>query len=121
LLTGEGIVKLCGFGEPAWLATPATAEPAEDPAADLLALGRIASGWCAAGPVKAGKRKGLPGALQGVLDRLTGETRYASATELLEDLDRARGGVPTNPEAWERLLRQVRDEASPLAAFRQTA
>src|SRR5205085_511144 len=59
LLTGEGIVKLCGLGEPHWLAVPASAEPVEDAAADLRALGEIASGWCAAGPRKPGKRKGL--------------------------------------------------------------
>jgi hypothetical protein len=121
LLTGEGVVKLCGFGEPHWLATPPTAEPVEDPAADLLALGQVASVWCAAGQMKAGKRKGLPDVLQAILDRLTGEVRYGSAAELLEELDRIHGEVPANPEAWDRLLRQVREEASPLAAFRQTA
>src|SRR5439155_3452 len=40
LLTGEGIVKLCGFGEPHWLRA-AGGEAAEEPAADLAALGRL--------------------------------------------------------------------------------
>jgi hypothetical protein len=123
LLSGEGIVKLCGFGEPSWLAVPPFAEGAEGAAADLLALGQVAAGWCAAGRRK-GKGKALPDALQAILDRLTAEApeaRYASASDLLEELDRARDAVPANPEAWDRLLRQVRDEASPLATYRQTA
>jgi hypothetical protein len=124
LLTGSGVVKLCGFGEPHSLTVPPRADAGEDPAADLLALGHIVAGWCAAGRRKAGKGKALPDALQTILDRLTAESpehRFASATELLEGLVRAREEVPANPEAWGRLLRQVRDEASPLASLRQTA
>jgi len=123
LLTGDGIVKLCGFGEPLWLAVPPVAGEAEDAGADLYALGQLAAGWCSG----AGKRKGtkgMPEALLAVLNRLTAANtaeRYRSAGELLEDLDRARPEVPANPEAWERLLRQVRDEAAPQAMFRQTA
>src|SRR5262249_34352357 len=71
LLTGDGIVKLCGFGEPHWLATPPFAEAADDHALDLYALGQIANGWFAAG----GRRKGkLPEALLQVLERLTSES-----------------------------------------------
>ena len=89
-----------------------------------FALGQIAAGWCAVGRRKTGKARALPDALQAVLDRLTApapEARYASASDLLDDLERARAEVPANPEAWDRLLRQVRDEASPLASLRQTA
>src|SRR5262249_50544291 len=64
LLTGAGIVKLGGFGEPHWLTVPPRAEAGEDPAADLLALGHIAAGWFAAGRRKTGKGKALPAGLQ---------------------------------------------------------
>ncbi len=72
--TPEGVIKLCGLGEPCWLAVaPADAET--DAAADLRALGRIAAGWSAsatAAPRK-GKNKAMPEALEGVLARLTGQ------------------------------------------------
>jgi hypothetical protein len=124
LLTGEGILKLCGFGEPLWLAASPAGDVAENPAADLLALGRLAADWCTASKRKAGKARPLPEKLQEVLDRLTADDparRYAGTGELLEALDRARPEVPANPEAWERLLRQVREEATAQATFRQTA
>jgi hypothetical protein len=123
LLTGEGIVKLCGFGEPLWLVVPPVAGETEDAVADLYALGKLAGGWCA-GTGKRKGTKGMPEPLLAILNRLTAENaseRYRSAGELLEGLDRVRSEVPANPEAWERLLRQVREEATPQATFRQTA
>jgi hypothetical protein len=123
LLTGEGVVKVCGFGEPPWLAgVPPTAD---EPAADLHALGQVAALWCTpAGKRKGAKAKGLPDGLQAVLDRLCAEdpsTRYATAAALLEELDRAGADVPPNAEAWERLLRHVREHAVVGAARRQSA
>jgi hypothetical protein len=124
LLTAEGVVKLCGFGEPHWLAVPPLAGGAEEAVADLSALGRIAVEWC--GPAGAkrkagGKGKAFPDALAAVVERLTAEvpeTRYPGAAELLEDLDRARPEISANPEAWERLLRQVREQGTPQAHAR---
>jgi hypothetical protein len=113
LLTADGTVKLCGAGEPAWL----RASPAEegDAAADLAALGRIATGWVEPAEGRKGpKPKPLPESLQAVLRRLTAETpeeRYPSAAVLLEDLERAGADVPANGAAWDRLLSHVRDEA----------
>jgi chromosome segregation ATPase len=126
LLTPEGIVKLCGFGEPPWLVTPPVMyAPETDVAADLLALGKIAASWIAAGAARrGGKAKPLPGLLQAILTRLAAEKpeeRYPSGAALLEDLDRAGNEVPANGEAWERLLRHVRGNISGQAAYRQSA
>src|SRR5262249_32695826 len=114
VLTGEGTVKLCGLGEPAWLG-PSPGGKEGDVAGDLLALGRIAAGWAAlTSEQKTARKKPLPEGLQGVLHRLTTnevEERYASAAALLEDLDRAGADVAANAAAWERLLREVREQA----------
>src|SRR5262249_5369994 len=121
ILTADGIVKLCGLGEPAWLAeTPLTGD--EDAAADLAALGRIAAGWVELGQRGAKKVKPLPAALQALRERLTtsaAEQRYASAGALLEELDQA--DVPPNAEAWDRLLRHVREALTAQMPLRRSA
>ncbi len=109
VLTGDGLVKVCGAGEPGWLAVPPRGEDG-DAANDLLALGTMAAAWADLG----GRAKPLPGSLRLVLDRLTAqapELRYPDAAALLEELERAGEHVPPNAAAWERLLRHVRDEA----------
>jgi trichohyalin len=123
LLTTAGIVKICGLGEPAWLVgKTATANP--EPRDDLHALGRIAAGWSLADGVRKGaKTKPLPGALQAILERLAdnGAGGYSSAQELLDDLDRAGADVPPNAEAWDRLLKYVREHETPEAVLRLSA
>ncbi len=117
VLTADGTLKLCGFGEPGWLAEPPTADDG-DAAADLAALGRMAAEWAALLPSRKGKTKPLPDALQAVLRRLTAEApeeRYPGAAALLEDLDRASADVPANAAAWERFLKQVREQAADTA------
>jgi serine/threonine protein kinase len=114
--TPDGVVKLCGLGQPRWLASSAPADGVEvDAAGDLRALGRIAAGWAAAASTAQRKSKGkaMPDALQVVLNRLTGEqgAAYASAAELLEDLDRVSSEAPANATAWERFVREVREQA----------
>jgi hypothetical protein len=115
----EGVLKLCGLGEPRWLAVPPPQEDTEPSAAgDLRSLGHIAAGWAAA----AGKGKPLPEPLQAVLRRFQAEPPegYASAQELLDDLDRAGSQVPANAAAWERFVRQVREESAD-TVLRQSA
>jgi TolA-binding protein len=124
VLTGDGILKACGLGEPPWLLEPEPGEEAygDDAASDLTALGRIAAGW--ARVRGKGKGKPLPEALQAVLQRLVTEDpaeRFPDAAALLEALDRAGTDVPANAEAWDRLLRHVRDHAAPEVAQRQSA
>src|SRR5947209_2345200 len=47
LLTSDGTLKICGFGEPSWLSSSLkpTGPTGETPEADLAALGRLASNW----------------------------------------------------------------------------
>jgi peptidoglycan hydrolase CwlO-like protein len=120
LLTGEGIVKICGLGEPAWLAGRTQEAPATA-ADDLKALGRIAASWCMPDGVRKGaKTKPLPDALQALIQKLTaGE--YTAASKLLADLDRAGSDVPPNAEAWDRLLKYVREHETPEALVRLSA
>ena len=121
----EGVLKLCGLGEPRWLAVPAPQEDGEPSVAgDLVALGHIATSWAAVTPAgKSGKNKGLPESLHTILARLHHENeakRCTSAATLLEDLDRAGAGVPANAAAWERFVRQVREESAD-TALRESA
>jgi hypothetical protein len=115
LLTGEGTIKICGAGEPGWLAVPPVIGE-EDPAADVLALGRIAAGWTEGETGRRGVRpKPLPQALQAVRHRLLAESaeeRYPDTSVLQEDLERIGNDVPTNAAAWERLLAQVRTQTA---------
>ena len=72
----------------------------------------------------AGRAKALAEALEAILQRLGAEApelRYPSAAALLDDLDRVSGDVPANPEAWERLLRYVRENAQEERRLRQSA
>jgi hypothetical protein len=123
VFTREGVLKLCGLGEPRWLAVPPP-QGDEEPsiAGDLAALGHIAASWAAVAPSGKGRKaKGLPAVLQGILARFhhnDESQRYASAAALLEDL--ARAGVPANAAAWERFVRQVREESA-ATALRESA
>jgi hypothetical protein len=119
--TGDGVLKLCGLGEPRWLAAAADAGPDEgSPEGDLLALGRVAAGWAAAGPRKGAKAKPLPPALQDVLDRLNidGPEAYADAAAVLEHLDQVGADVAANAAAWERFVREVRQQSADAARRR---
>ncbi len=120
LLTGDGIVKVCGVGEPPWLHAGGDA----DCRADLRALGRIMAGVCTpAGAHRGARTPALPKGLVAVLERLTadGDAGYADVSALLEDLDRMRGDIPSNTEAWDRLVKHVRDHGTPEALLRQSA
>jgi chromosome segregation ATPase len=115
VLAADGTLKMCGLGEPAWLTAAGEAEPGEvDAAGDLAALGRLAGGWAAlAAERKTARGKALPEPLQAMLRRLTAEQaeeRYADSGALVEDLKRLAEEVPAGDAAWQRLLRQVREE-----------
>jgi hypothetical protein len=125
VLTTEGMLKLCGLGEPAWLAVtpdeendgPGVTEGDGTTASDLAALGRVVADWAMgtgqATGRKTAKPKPLPEALQRIVRRLTSdnpEEVYPGTTELLADLERAGEEVPANAAAWERLVRHVREQ-----------
>ena len=82
------------------------------------------SGWCStSGGRSAAKAKSLPPALAAVLQRLAadGPKGYRDAGELLQELERAGGDVPANAEAWDRLLKHVREHGTPEAVLRFVA
>src|SRR5581483_4521733 len=121
VLTGDGTLKLCGVGEPRWLAEDAPDEPT--PASDLHALGRLAQEWLASVPRPKLARAKSAKPLFELVDRLAGpaEAGYASATALLEDLERIGDEVPPNGEAWDRLLRIVRQCEQDALGLRHSA
>jgi serine/threonine protein kinase len=146
LLTAEGIVKIAGFGEPDWLVAsqksevrgprsevsapsfnpePAARDLPKSEAADVADLCRIAAGWAApSAKKKGGKIKPFPKPLRAILDRLKAEdddSRYSSAADLLEDLNQAAHHVPDNAEAWEKLLRHIRDTGKEEMPLKQSA
>jgi hypothetical protein len=112
LLTAEGTLKLVGLGEPRWLTASVPLVEGETAAADLAALGQLAAGWAAL--QAGGKAKPWPDELQAVVARLrAGE--YPTARAILDDLEKAGAKVPGSGAAWDRLLRQARDQAAPAA------
>jgi hypothetical protein len=118
VLNSEGVVKICGLGEPLWLA--GLADRRLDAAADLQALGELAASWSPSGVRKGAKARPAPESLAAILNRLT-DGDYSAAQDLLADLDRAGADVPANAEAWDRLLKYVRDHGAPQAMLRQSA
>lgn len=128
LLTGEGVLKLCGFGEPSWLAAAIDgAPPAPDakPEDDLTSLGLIAAIWLSSHFRGKSKPKAAVKPLLGVVERLGADSvdvRFASATALLDDLERLGSEITPNPEAWDRLVRLAREQGEEDAGgFRQSA
>jgi chromosome segregation ATPase len=115
MVTADGVVKLCGFGEPSWLADRATTDT---PEGDVAALGRLTAEWLGVPGGKKSRTKPLPAPVQHVLDRLTAADpaqRFASAADVLQALDDAAAEVPANAAAWDRFVRQVSDQASDAA------
>lgn len=123
LLTADGILKIGGLGEPPWLIGM---QHDEEPTAaeDVRTLGKIVSGWCTPSGVRKGaKTKPLPDALVSILYRMAseGDAGYRDVTELQEDLEKAAGAIPANTEAWDRLLKYVREHGSADVMLRQSA
>jgi hypothetical protein len=122
VLTADGTLKICGLGEPPWLVEPPPAQPKEDNAeADLRALGECTAAWVGA---NLSKKLAKAKALLEVVQRLgseAAEQRYTTSAALLAELDGVAADVPPNAQAWERLLRHVREHAAPEAALRRTA
>ncbi len=123
LLTPDGVLKVTGIGEPAWLAG-ASAAPDPSFAADLRAFGQVLFGWSQlAGKKRVSRSKAFPEALWGVVRRLEADAEppmadtvaaaqpYQSAGELLADLQRIARETPFSDDAWEKLLKHVTDNA----------
>jgi chromosome segregation ATPase len=123
LLTSAGVLKLCGVGEPPWLSSLPVAGSEPDTAGDVAALGTCAAAWAAlAGPRRGAKSKVFTPSLQAILDRLgSADNPYPDVATLRTDLDRAGSDLPANAEAWDRLLRYIRDNETEPAALRRSA
>jgi hypothetical protein len=129
VLTADGVVKLCGLGEPSWLIESAAEEErpvssagAEDAPTDQVALMRVATGWVRLGVPSGKKPRRFPEPLQAILDRFTTPSdEPASAAALLEALEQVSGSVPANAEAWDRLLHHVRDHITSDKRVRRSA
>lgn len=121
VLTADGVVKVLGVGEPPWLIEPPISEAAFSPEEDLAALGRLTEAWVGANwAKKLAKAKTLLALLQR-LHHENPNKRYANSTDLLADLDRIAADVPANPEAWDRLLKHVRENGTAELPLRRTA
>lgn len=118
VLGPDGTAKILGVGEPAWLPTGhAAGEPLV--VEDLAALGRVAAAWSAAG---SGRKttKPWPAPLAQIVERMkTGD--YATAGEVLTDLESIILTLPANAAAWERVLSAVRETAGEAVAARMSA
>jgi hypothetical protein len=113
VMTPEGVLKLCGLGEPSWLALPET--ELEEETDDLRALGRCALAWTMPSSDRKAKTKPLPDSLVTILKRLTGEEGhdpFPSIDALLQELESAGKSIPANAAAWDRFLRHVREQAT---------
>jgi hypothetical protein len=121
VFTADGILKLCNSGEPPWLADPPVESACDDPAADLQALGALATRW--ANPARGRKAKPLPEPLANILKRLEPGAPDAipTAAALLQELDAVSEQVPPNPEAWNRFVQHVRRHAAGGAQRKQSA
>jgi chromosome segregation ATPase len=123
LLTPEGVLKVLGFGEPLWLSVgPVPAEVSF--AADLRAFGQVLFGWSQLlGKKRTARSKAFPETLWNVIRRLEADAEppmadtvaaaqpYASAADLLADLQQIARETPFSDDAWERLLKYVADHA----------
>lgn len=122
LLTSDGVVKLCGLSDPPWLVLPPVEEIQDSSAGDMAVFGRIVSRWAEHGEGRRGKA--FPAGLKQILERLSNASPadgYPETGTLLQALDAVSAEVPANPEAWDRLLRHVREHAIGGPVLRQSA
>jgi chromosome segregation ATPase len=117
LLTGDGNLKIAGFGEPFWLAGPEALEAAPEAPDDFAVFAKIALSW----RDSKRKRKRVDARLEPLLARLeVSADAFANVAELLEAL--AHAGAESVPcdAAWTRLVDFVRDRITP-PPLRQSA
>ena len=122
LITGVGVVKVLGFGDPPWLAG---VEAEGTVAGDLIALGGLATSWAALAPRRRGNKppKPLPAALQGIIDRLRPDVvnGFTAASEVLAALEAAGTKLPDASDAWDELLEHAAQSGAAPAVWRKSA
>jgi hypothetical protein len=131
-LSHDGTIKVGGLGQPSWLAqtkpmvTPASESPrARHPADDLAALGDAINAWLLPATEQEHASPGTRSqALQTVLRRLSAKQpkrQYPDTEALIADLDRITNDVPANAEAWDQLVRYVRENTVDQTPSRRAA
>jgi hypothetical protein len=124
VLTADGTVKLCGLGEPPWLAAELAGARSEPGVLeDLASLGQIAAGWAALAAERKSSAKRID-ELSPILKRLTAPAerdRYLEAHALFEDLERSIANLPADVDSWERLLGFVRNRGIEEGDLRESA
>jgi hypothetical protein len=124
VLTPDGTLKLCGFGQPDWL-SPTESPYSQDEQGDLQALSALVRGW--AEPMaqrKGGKGRAVPESVVRFLRRLgskDSKNTFESAAAMSEELEGLGEDVPPNAVAWKRLLQHVRDHGAEEPRLRQSA
>ena len=126
LLGLDGVLKITALADPPWLTAGPLPLHEPTPEVDLRALGQIAHGWSllgTSGKKRGPKSKGFPDSLRAVIRRLeadpeptmgdtmVGTVPYSSAGELAADLIRLAAAFPCPPDAWERLLSHIAENA----------
>ena len=126
LLTPDGALKLSGLGEPEWLALHALRQQKDvDFRTDVWDFSATALSWANPAPRKKSVRPRITDdLLQPIHHRLAAvspDERYPDVAALLEDLERFKSKAPSNDEAWQRLLKLVREHSSKATERRQSA
>jgi len=120
LLTTRNGIKLIGLGEPPWLISGLAPNSEPTAEADLRALGQTAFAWSQLAAKKKGRgAKGLTESLLAVIRRLetdpqntmgdtiSGIAPYASAEELLKDLEKLAAKYPCSTELWNEFVKHA--------------
>lgn len=122
LVTGVGVLKILGLGDPPWLAGVETEATV---AGDLIALGGLAASWAALAPRRRANKppKPLPPPLRAVMDRLRpdAERAFSTASEVLTALEEAGAKLPDASDAWDELLEHASQSGAAPAVWRKSA
>jgi DNA repair exonuclease SbcCD ATPase subunit len=131
VMTGEGVLKIAGFGEPLWLSPALGPEPEPSMSGDLKALGEAALHWSqlhAEVKPRRGRTKPFASELLGVLLKLGADTGavaeaepYPNAAALLDDLDRLSSEVRPAADDWEKFLAHVAKNQTDAPLLRRSA
>jgi hypothetical protein len=105
LLTAEGLIKLCGLGEPFWLfGDPPPAPQAASPAEDRRALARMALRWLGGSGLRGQRRGNEP--LHELIKQI--DHSHLSDDALVRAIEGLRSQFADDSAAWQRLLQVVR-------------
>jgi len=110
LLTQDGVLKLCGIGEPNWLIQEKGDYTSDGVAGDWQALGHVARRWLGPADQRSAEEQFIRRADALVARLLDAEhhRRIQSAEAVLVELDELQGMLAADSCSWEQLLSHVR-------------